>query len=120
MNPYNETLEQLAVSFSTSGDNTVIPAPGAGRYLAIDFLQFVPAADVTITYWNGPSTGAPTTTNYAISGAMPFKANQPVSIENALHNEHGVLTCDDNQPFVINLGSAVSVTGFTRYRIINK
>lgn len=112
---YHETLENTAVNFTASGDNTVIAAPGDGKYLAIDFLQFVPAGDVTITYWNGPSA-----TGTAISGAMPFKANQAITSENAMKNEHGVITCGNNQPFVINLGSAVACTGFCRYRIINK
>lgn len=108
---YIETLESTAVSFSASGNNTVIAAPSAGKYLAIDFLQFVPAGDVTLTFYDGAT---------AISGAMPLKANQADTIENAIHNEHGVLTCSDNSAFIINLGSAVAVTGFCRYRIINK
>jgi len=115
-----ETFETGAVSFSGTGDNTIIAAPGAGKYLAIDFLQFVPSADVTLTMWNGPSTVSPTNTNFAISGDMPFKANQPNTIENAVRNEHGILTCDDNQPFVIKSSGASTVTGFMRYRIINK
>lgn len=117
---YIESFEQAAVSFSASGDNTVIAAPGAGKYLAIDLLMFVPTGSVTLTLWNGPSTGAPTTTNYAISGALPFLANQPITIDNSVHNEHGILTCDDNQPFVINSNGAVAVTGIIRYRIHNK
>lgn len=112
---YIETLESVAVNFSGSGDNTVIAAPGDGKYLMIDFLQFVPASDVTLTYYNGPSS-----TGTAITGAMPFKANQAVTIENAIRNEHGVITCGNNQPFVINSNGAVAITGFCRYRIFNK
>lgn len=115
-----ETFEQGAVSFSGTGDNVVIAAPGAGKYLAIDFLQFVPSADVSLTLWNGLSTGTPTSTNYAISGAMPFKANQPDTIENSVRNEHGIITCDDNQPFNMYSSGGSTVTGFIRYRIINK
>ena len=108
---YIETYRNAVVSFSATGDNTVIAAPGAGKYIAVDFLQFVPSADVTITYKNGAS---------ALSGAMPFKANQAVTIENANHNEHGVITCDDNQAFVINSTGSSTITGFCRYRIINE
>lgn len=112
---YHETLEQKVLSFSATGDNIVIAAPGAGKYLAIDFLAAVPSADVTLTYYRGPQA-----TGTAISGAMPFKANQPIIIENAMHNEHGVITCDDNESFNIYSSGSSTITGFLRYRIINK
>lgn len=112
---YHETLENAAVSFSATGDNIVIAAPGAGKYLAIDFLQFVPSADVTITLYRGTSAAGT-----ALSGAMPLKANQANTIENAIHNEHGILTCLDNQAFNMFSSGASTITGFCRYRIINK
>lgn len=115
MNPYNETLEQAVVSFSATGDNTVIAAPGTGKYLAIDFLQYIPSADVTITLYSGPQASGT-----AISGAMPLKANQANTIENAMHNEHGVITCNDNQSFNMFSTGSSTITGFIRYRIINK
>lgn len=111
---YNETLEQAVVSFSASGDNIVIAAPGDQKYLMIDFLLLVPASDVTMTLYSGTPGGT------AISGGMPFKANQVITLENAIKNEHGVITCGNNAAFVINTGGAVAVTGFCRYRIFNK
>lgn len=108
---YIETLEQAAVSFSATGDNTIITAPGDGKYLAIDFLTFVPSADATLTFKDGST---------AISGAMPFKANQPMTVENAMKNEHGVLTMSNNSAFVIGSSGSSTITGFIRYRIINK
>lgn len=115
MAEYQESLENGVVSFSATGDNTVIAAPGAGKYLAIDFLQFVPSADVTLTYYAGPQASGT-----ALSGAMPFKANQAVTIENAMHNEHGIITCDNNTAFNIFSSGTSTITGFCRYRIINK
>ena len=115
MSPYIETLESVAVSFSATGDNIVIAAPGNGKYLAIDFLAFVPSADVTVTLYEGPSSSGT-----ALSGAMPFKANQPIIMENAIHNEHGVITCDNNLAFNISSTGSSTITGLCRYRIINK
>lgn len=115
MGHYIETLESVAVSFSATGDNIVIAAPGAGKYLAIDFLAFVPSGDVTVTYYSGPQASGT-----ALSGAMPFKANQPIIMENAMENEHGVITCADNQAFNIYSTGSSTLTGICRYRIINK
>lgn len=112
---YHETLEQTPVSFSATGDNIVIVAPGDGKYLAIDFLQFIPSADVTLTLYSGPQASGT-----AISGAIPFKANQADTIENAMKNEHGVITCDNNASFNMYSSGGSTVTGFCRYRIINK
>lgn len=112
---YHETLENGVVSFTGTGDNTVIAAPGAGKYLAIDFLAMVPSADVTLTLYSGPQASG-----VQKSGAMPFKANQPIIIENAIKNEHGVITCEDNQAFNIYSTGSSTITGFIRYRIINK
>ena len=112
---YIETLEQKVLSFSATGDNIVIAAPGAGKYLAVDFVSFVPSSDVTVTFYQGPQASGT-----AISGAMPFKANQPIIIENAIKNEHGIITCDDNQSFNIYSTGSSTLTGFLRYRIINK
>lgn len=112
---YIETLEQAVVSFTGTGNNIVVAAPGAGKYIAVDFLAIVPSADVTLTFYTGPAASGT-----AISGAMPFKANQPIIVENAMHNEHGVVTCADNQAFNISSSGSSTITGFIRYRIINK
>lgn len=112
---YHETLESVAVSFSATGDNVVIAAPGDGKYLAIDFLMFVPASDVTLTLYKGPQASGT-----ALSGALPFKANQPIIMENAIHNEHGVITVDNNSAFNIFSTGSSTITGLCRYRIINK
>lgn len=113
--PYNETLESVPVSFSATNDNTIIAAPGDGKYLAIDFLMMVPSADVTLTLYAGTHAAGT-----ALSGALPFKANQPIIIENAMENEHGVITVDNNLLFNIFSSGSSTITGLCRYRIINK
>lgn len=108
---YIETLEKADISISTSGDNTIIAAPGAGKYLAIDFISLLPTTAVGVQMKDGTT---------AYGGALPLDAKQALTWENAMHNEHGILTMSDNSAFVINLDAAVQVGGIVRYRIINK
>ncbi len=108
---YIETLEKADINISSSGDNIIIAAPGDGKYLCIDFIQYLPTTAVTVQYKDGA-------TNYG--GPLPLDAKQAVTAENAMHNEHGIFTMSNNSAFVMNLGSAVQVGGIVRYRIFNK
>ena len=106
---YAERENKADINTSTSGDNTLIAAPGVGKYLAIDFITMIPTTDVTVQLKTG-------TTNYG--GAYPLDAKQPLTFENAMLSESGVITCGDNEAFVLNLADAVQVGGFVRYRIV--
>lgn len=108
---YTESFEKADINISAAGDNTIIAAPGDGKYLAIDFLQFLPTTAVTVQY----KTGA---TNYG--GPWPLAALQAITVENATQNEHGILTMGNNAAFVMNLSTPAQVGGIVRYRIINK
>ena len=108
---FQETLEKADINISTSGDNTIISAPGNGKYIAIDFLAFLPNTAATVQLKDG-------STNYG--GALSLSANQGFILENSMMNEHGVVTLSNNSAFVINLSGAIQVSGFCRYRIINK
>lgn len=107
---YLENLRTQTIDIATAGDNTLITAPTTdGNYIAIDFIQiFVPAA-LAVTMKNGTT---------AINGVYTFQAGQNVTIENAMKNEHGVITCSPNTAFVINLGAALQCSGFIRYRVV--
>ena len=107
----NEVLYKADVNISTSGDTTIIAAPGTGHYLAIDFVQIIPTTAVTVQYKDG-------TTNYG--GAFPLAAQQAQTIENASRNVRGMITCSDNSAFVINLSGNVQVGGIVRYRIVGQ
>lgn len=108
MSIYVENLRKADVSISTSGDNTIIAAPSTtGNYLAIDFIALLPTSAVTIQMKDG-------STNYG--GAYPLVANQGMVFENAMFNQHGVITLSPNQAFVLNLSSGVQVGGVIRYR----
>lgn len=111
MNYFQETEEMASINISSSGDNTIIAAPGDGKYLAIDFIAMMPTSAVSVQLKSG-------TTNYG--GPYPLDAKQSFTIENAVHYQGGVIKCGNNEAFVINLNGAVQVGGFLRYRIINK
>lgn len=106
---YNEQLLSLPISFAASGDNIVIPAPTDGRRIAVDFISFFPTTAVTLTMKAGA---------VALSGAMPLDQKQTITWENAMNNQEGVISCPLNTGFIINLGSAVQVSGLIRYRLI--
>lgn len=104
---YIETLKKVDINISTSGDNLVIPAPQGSNYLAIDFISLLPTTAVVIQFKDG-------TTPYG--GPLPLDTKQALTWENAMHNEHGVLTLSPGNGFTINLGGNVQVGGIIRYR----
>ena len=105
---YAENLKTAVISCAASGDNTIIAAPTDG-YIAIDHLNLVNTSAVSLKFVSGSTD---------LSGTYPLAEKQPITLENAMHNEKGVITCGRNEAFIINLGSAVQVSGFVRYRII--
>lgn len=106
---FTEQLLKADINISTLGDNTIIVAPGDGKYLAIDFITFIPSASVTVQLKDG-------TTNFG--GPLPLLASQAGTFENATRQERGVITCSNNAAFVINLSAPVQTGGWVRYRII--
>jgi len=103
-----ENLRNAVINTASSGDNTLIAAPSDG-YIAIDHINILPTTGVTVTFKSGST---------AVSGPYPLDTKQAYTIENAMQNEHGVITCARGEAFVMNLGSAVQVGGFIRYRVV--
>ena len=108
---FAENLKNAVIDISTGTDNTIIAAQGSGTYFAIDHINLLAETDVDITFKSGST---------AISGTYTFDEKQAMVLDNAMAAEDGVITCADNEAFVITLGAAVQVSGFVRYRIINK
>ena len=105
---YQQVLRKADINISTSGDNIIIAAPAtAGNYLAIDFISLLPTTSVTIQFKSGAN-------NYG--GPLPLSTQQALTWENAMKNEHGVITCNPNEAFTINLTGNVQVGGLIRYR----
>jgi len=105
---YSETERTATINISSSGDNTIVVAPGAGKRIYVDYVSFLPTTAVAVTFKSGTT---------ALSGPYPLDTLQAFTAENASQIESGIIECADNSAFVINLGSAVQVGGFVRYRI---
>ena len=87
----DEALKKQDINISTSGNNTLIAAQGVGTYIAIDFISLLPTTAVSVQFVSG-------STNYG--GPLPLAAQQALTWENAMKNEHGVITCAPNKAFV--------------------
>lgn len=109
MSTFLEKLNKVDVNIATSGDNTLIAAPGDGYYLAIDFISILPTTAVAVQFKTGTT---------AYGGPLPLAALQALTWENSTQNQDGVITCGNNEAFKINLGGNVQVGGLIRYRII--
>ena len=103
---YENDLLTAVINISSSGDNTIIAAPTEG-YIAIDHINFIPTTAVTITLNDGNN-----------EPAYPLDAKQAFTIENAILNPKGIITCKAGTAFIINLSAAVQVGGMIRYRIV--
>lgn len=106
---------QAVISCSASGDNIIIPAPGVGQYIAIDFIAIIPNSAVAVTFKSGTT---------AITGLMSLSANQGLVFDNASKIQEGILkkpttgTVGNAEAFILNLGGAVQVSGTVSYRIV--
>lgn len=108
---WSDRLYKSDISFSGTGDNTIISAPGAGKRIAIDHVNFLlgnTASDIQL------KDGS---TNYG--GAYPMGARGSMALDNVMKNYDGLITLSANAAFVINSGTAVQVSGFVRYRILD-
>lgn len=109
MQIYTETLRKANISISGAGDNTIISAPTEdGQYIVIDHINFVPAGAVNVQLKDGTT---------AYGGLYSFAQNQGFVLENAAHNDDGVITLSPKTAFVMNLSAGVQVSGFIRYRL---
>lgn len=104
-----DTRKKADINISSSGDTTSISAGGDGTYLAIDHIDLVPASAVTVQLKTGST---------AYGGAYQLAANQHFVLQNVYGGQEGIITCGNNEAFVINLGSAVQVSGIIRYRVV--
>ena len=104
----SDKLYKADINIATSGDNTIIAAPTTG-YIAIDHINLLPTSAVSVQFKTGST---------AYGGAYPLDTKQSLVLDNAMQHDHGVITCGNAQAFIINLGGAVQVGGFVRYRIV--
>lgn len=98
----------VAINHAASGDNELIAAPTDG-YIAIDHINILPTTAVTVVFKSGSTS---------LTGPYPLDAKQPITLENALQKEEGVLTCARNTAFNMNLSGAIQVGGYLQYRVV--
>lgn len=120
---WQERLLKADINISAAGDNTVITI-GVGEmpaawengavFVAIDHVNLLANGATTLQFKSG--TVAEGQTSYG--GQYTLAAGQAITLENAIQNELGIITLGANRSFVINLGSAVQVSGFIRFRLM--
>ena len=103
-----ERRMQLAISTSTQAITALLAAPGAGKRLAIDFVNLIGAGGANTVTLTGNIEAS-----IALANLGQFTAS------NDMQDPEGVLHVNDNQAFSITLLNATSVTGWINYRIIN-
>lgn len=95
-------ISTSAVSFASSGDNTVISAT-TGKRLLVNRIWFVVAGATSLTFKNGTT---------ALSGKVPVAANGSFTLD--LSDEPWFIT-SLSAAFVINSTNAVQVSGQVYY-----
>lgn len=94
-----------SLRFSTSGDNIILAAPTSGN-MFIHVLGLLPSADVTIKI----KCGSRTVADYDLKQYQPYAIDDMPGQDGT-----GTYVCKTGENFVINLGSAVQVTGQIKY-----
>lgn len=111
MAKYDRKLKAV-INASSSGDNTVIAAPGAGMHIVIDHFTMISASAVSVVLKDGST---------AYSGAMPLGTSGTIVYDNTNdEQDKSEMELADNAAWVINLSGAVAVTGFVLYRIVGE
>lgn len=101
--PYTGFLTSGAVSFASSGDNTVVSAV-TSQIVRVYRIILTTAAATNITMKDGAST--------SLSGAMPFGVNGSLVLD--MQGEPWYVTSAGNA-FIINSSNAVQVSGTVYY-----
>src|SRR3990167_252457 len=106
--PYaNDKRLSVGINTSTSGDNEIIAAPGAGGFFAVGFfLVNSKCGSKTLILKSG------STERFRVI----LDEGQPFVLENTIHDPEGILTCASNSAFNLNLSAATQVTGYIKYR----
>jgi hypothetical protein len=98
-------MASAAVSAASSGQNTVVAAPGAGKFIRVYGYVLVASSSVTAK-WQSNTTD--------LTGAMSFTANSGVASGWA---RDGWFDCNTNEALKLNLGGALQVSGHVLYEV---
>lgn len=106
---FSDKQYSVAIDFNSSGDNTLIAAPSAGR-IVVDHIHFIPQAATVLKLIHGSTD---------FEGAENFDPQQAKTIENLTGNYEGIYTCGYKEALILNSSQAVEVQGYVKYRIID-
>lgn len=105
---WSEFLLKADINFSASGDTEIIAAPGAGKQIVIDYINFKLGSTASnIQLKDG-------TTNYG--GPYNMAAYEGAEFSNNYQNQRGIITLSSNTAFKMNSTVSTQVSGFVRYR----
>jgi hypothetical protein len=93
------------ISETASGDQEIIAAPGAGRFIIVDGWQLMCAAEVVLT-WKSGST--------ALTGPMAFGDNTGFG---CLPGKVPYFMCAANEALNLNLSGTSQVGGVVQYSV---
>lgn len=99
-------MPSALIDTSSSGDNTIIPAPTNGAFIVVYQYTYVLNAATTVRFKAGASLN--------LTGPMSPGANGGVSAES---NVEPLFTLPPNTAFVMNSTAAVAVGGHVTYAI---
>ena len=100
---------RTAIDLETSGDNTVVASPGAGKFIEIDHLDFLCSGGAnTIRIKAGSSVIA----RYSLDDAQGYQFD--------FNTESGPLALDMDTGLVLNLYGSTQVEGLVIYRIVGE
>lgn len=98
------------IDHATSGDNTIVAAPGAGKKIRVIGFFLVAGGAVTARFESGAS-------GTALTGQMSLAANGGVV---SAYNPGGCFAdCAANTLLNLELGGAVSVDGALTYQVVD-
>ena len=107
---WDDDLQSVEINTSTLGVNEIIAAPGAGKRIAIDFIQILPSGGANTLQIRDGTT---------VRVRYTMDDQQALTIENVIQHPLGIIKMADNSAFNLNLSAATLVTGFVRYRLLN-
>lgn len=109
-------IGNAVVNTASSGDNTIVAAPGAGWRIRVTGYDLWADGTVNVKWWNGASAN-----NKPLTGLIDMAVGQRDNLPQAPRDEgysEGWFDCDENTALVLNLSAAVQVSGRVSYELM--
>ena len=97
----------------SAGVAVTIAAPGDGKHLEIDHIEFLPSGGANTLTFSGLDDGA----GISLTLVYPLDDNQGFAYDN-VNNNGNTFTCLNNTALTITPSAATRVTGAILYRIV--